>query len=168
MYSLTLIVVDIKYSQISQAFFIANMIISRSYLPQAQKKLSKWLELSGLLVALVTTLITTLLIVHRVQAVSRQNIGDREPRYTHILRLLIESSALHLIGMLMLAISAILSMTNKNTLLVENMNGYAGAFFPFAAVRATNSHDHIMLDLLSLQSGNGTHTLGSASPTGLR
>ncbi len=66
---------------------MANMIISRSYIPETQKRLSKWLELSGLLVALVTTLITTLLIVYRVQTVSSQNNG--QPRYKHIIKLLI-------------------------------------------------------------------------------
>ena len=117
------------------------MIISRSELPAAQKKLSKWFEVSGLLVALATTLITTLSIVYRVQAASGKIKANGELRYTQVLKLLIESSALHLIGMLMLAISEIVSLTNIKVSFVENMNGYAEAFFPFAAVCAPHSHE---------------------------
>lgn len=116
------------------------MIANKSYLPEAEKRFSVWVEISGLLVAVVTTLITTLLIMYRIHNHSRQNAANREPRYTYILKLLVESSALHLIGLLMLAIPASFPVTNTSVLLVENMNSYAGAFFPFAAVRALVSN----------------------------
>lgn len=117
------------------------MIANKSYLPETEKRFSVWVEISGLLVAVVTTLITTLLIIYRIHTVSRQSGANGEPRYRYILKLLVESSALHLIGLLMLTIPASFPVTGTNILLVENVNSYAGAFFPFAAVRALVSND---------------------------
>ncbi|KJA22318.1 hypothetical protein HYPSUDRAFT_54997 [Hypholoma sublateritium FD-334 SS-4] len=61
------------------------------------------------------------------------NTANGKPRYTYILKLLVESSALHLIGLLMLAIPAAFPVTDTDILLVENVNSYVGSFFPFAA-----------------------------------
>lgn len=97
--------------------------------------MGNWLEISGLFVAVATTLIATLLIVFRIHSLSRNNAAlNTGRRYVQILNLLLQSSALHLVGLLLFAIPMAFPRTDVNILQVKNSLSYAGAFFPFAAV----------------------------------
>lgn len=100
------------------------------------KVVANWLEISALFTALATTLMTTSLIMYRIHSLSRRNLVLNERRrYAHVLKHLIQSCALHVVGLILFAIPDAFSKINASNLQAENALSYGGSFFPFTAVR---------------------------------
>lgn len=106
-----------------------------SYYLQSDSTYVLALQNAAQLVATFTTMVATLLIFYRIHSVSNRSVanGGRK-RYRHILALIIESSALHVVGMLLFVIPNFVPMTNENMLPLTMVLNYGGSIFPFTAV----------------------------------
>ena len=94
-----------------------------------------WLITGALFSTVATTLLSTLIITYRIHSVTSKNVVLRgSSRYTHILDLLVQSSALYVFGSLLLAIPLVLPLTTRNEVGVLSAQYYTGSIFPFTAV----------------------------------
>ena len=94
-----------------------------------------WLITGALFSTVAKTLLSSLIITYRIHSVTSKNVVLRgSSRYTHILDLLVQSSALYVFGSLLLAIPLVLPLTTSNEVGVLSAQYYTGSIFPFTAV----------------------------------
>lgn len=97
-----------------------------------------FLEVPGILVGVATTIISALLIFYRIYSFSRKNVlPSSGTRYTRILYLLTESSALYSIGVLVYAIPGAIPLTDANMRWEQGWSWYSDPIFSFSSVRTT-------------------------------
>ncbi len=104
------------------------------------------LELPGLLIGFVNTVISALLIFYRIYSVYRNNSLLRSGRqYTRILYILTESSALYVIGVLLYAIPTAFPITDGNVRWQQGWTWYSNPIFSFSSVRTITQPEQIWL-----------------------
>ena len=129
-----------------------------SLLP-ASHKIFVRVEAGGLLLALATTVLSAFLIFYRIHSFSRENglKNSGGARYTRILYILTESSAIYVLGLLVYTIPATVPLTDIIMVWLTGWASYSDPIFSFTSVSALAIQQRVCL-LMSL--GNGAHTDG--------
>ncbi|KJA22256.1 hypothetical protein HYPSUDRAFT_87502 [Hypholoma sublateritium FD-334 SS-4] len=120
----------------------------------ASRSMFDTLETAGLLVAVATTILSALLIFYRIHSISQKNVlHGGGGRYTRIVYLLTESSALYVIGLLLYAIPVAVPITDANMLWREGWASYSDPIFIFSSGMAPT----IMVACISLTADDDVH-----------
>ena len=114
------------------ALYISSVIVQL----QINSDIFSWLEFSGILTGVTTTILSALLIFYRIYSVSRKHVlPSSHSRYGRILYLLTESSALYAVGVVLYAIPPEIPLTEANTRWLQRWAWYSDPVFSFASVR---------------------------------